>query len=211
VPQITSLRFHTNVNHAPLQQTAINSRPELFTRVSAAKAVSFQSTVRVVRTLGLGNFTEEEKQAAYYTSSELETIRSKMKNELASVVAGSTPGDFELRGLEAFFPEASAKKQIRRALAWDEVLEEQNRQWDEQIYNAEYIAGVYRAATEDALIEARCHALTYLLADMNEDDDSISPVPKPSHDRRASSGVSLLSAPNMSSICEQCPSTCPAA
>jgi hypothetical protein len=153
----------------PLQRTT-NASPELV-RMSASKTVSFRSTVQCVWTISLDNYTEEEKQNAFYSSSEQETIRDRMRSDLALVLAGTPPRDFEIRGMEAFFPKASATRQIRRALAWDEVMMEQKRQWEERVYDADIIADVYRIATQDSLVEARCHAVNKDVLCMDEEDD----------------------------------------
>ena len=135
--------------------------------------VSFEPMVRVAWTLSLNNYTNEEKRATFYSNVEQESLRTKLKKELALALAGNPPMGFELRGLEPFHPEASARRQIRRALAMDEVMLEQKQQWDEHVYDADTIAHVYKAATQDSIAEAQCRALSYLVSDVGEEGNSL--------------------------------------
>ena len=156
---------------SPLQRTT-NAYPELV-KMRPSKGVRFEPMVRVAWTLSLQNYTREEKRAVFYTNLEQESIRSNVKNELTSALAGKPPLDFELRGLEPFHPEASARRQIRRALALDVVLLEQKQQWDEHVYDAETIAHVYKTATQDSIADAQYHALSYLVSGVGDERNTL--------------------------------------
>jgi len=154
----------------PLQRSSGSSEP---VRMLASKTVTFRPTVRVAWTIGLQDYSEEEKQASFYSSSEHAEIVQRTRSEVKLIVAGglpTTPNDFEIHGLQGFFPPAAARKHIRRALAWDEVLLEQSRQYKDGIHDADVIADLYRIATHDSIVEARDYALSSHAVD--EDDDT---------------------------------------
>ena len=152
---------------------AINAHSSEIVKMVCSKSVSFDPKVRVTRTLSYRDYTIQEKRATFYSNLEQESIRIKLKHELVSALGGNPPTDFELRGLEPFHPEASALRQIRRALAFDEVMLEQQQQWEEHIYDANTIAHVYKLATQDSVAEAQCRALSYLVLDMGEESTTL--------------------------------------
>lgn len=196
----------------PLQQTAnYESCSDLVTRMSASKSVSFRSTVQAVWTLNLASYTKEEKERAFYSAAELQMVRSETRKSVTSFLSGHPPADFELRGIESFFPEASAKKVLRRNLAWDMVFQEQDRQWDEQVYDDDRIAEVYTSVTQSAAAEACNNALAYSLPGPGEEEDICAPQPTSLHNHRTEAGVNLLTASRMGPGLDRFQSVCPAA
>ena len=125
------------------------------------KKVSFHNDVSVRLTPGLDSFAEDEIAAAWYSRAELQDIRSGVRNEVKMLTSevGATASEIEPRGLESFLPEGLARKQLRREVARDAVLDEQEYQWRRASDDPELLADIYFERTRDSATAARWQGL----------------------------------------------------
>lgn len=124
-----------------------------------SKHVSFHTLVRVQWTLGRHNYTSHEFKASFFSSRDLDSIRRSIRKDLVKVVTGAPPANFELQGLECYFPQESATKRFRRILAWDEVFSEQSRQYKSKSQDSYHLSKGYSAVSREALKDAHERAI----------------------------------------------------
>lgn len=114
-------------------------------------------------TLALEDFTQDEKNAVWYTPTEIKEIRSKVRHDITLLATGrlmkNHSSNFELRGLESFLPEGLAVKQLRRRIARDAVLDTQEHQWKKKCNDPELLADIYFDRTRESVATAHVQGL----------------------------------------------------
>jgi hypothetical protein len=119
----------------------------------AKKVVTFQQSVKAKKTLHINNYTEEEIQACWFDDDESKQMKEEFRLAANLAMNGLLPQESS-RGLELYTKEAQSRRQ-HKATAREEVLDEQELQWDEGAYDPEYIAQIYEAASASSRARAR--------------------------------------------------------
>ena len=125
------------------------------------KKVHFRQTCTMRRTLSRKDMTTKEIRKAWLSWEEYH--RMQIRDEILAdrVDAGRCKPGTCIRGLESKIEESSMKKLKLRMVGFDDVLLEQERQWDEAgddpsfQYDFESIAAEYKMISEKALIIAQ--------------------------------------------------------
>jgi hypothetical protein len=105
------------------------------------------------------NVSREEHNAQWFSSAEYDHIRNRERKLVrrAASMATSMGDDFNVFnkevGLESY--EERCERRLRMDAAKRCLLEEQERQWDEEEHNPELLAELYSASTRDAVQAAR--------------------------------------------------------
>jgi hypothetical protein len=130
-------------------------------RKSSRKKVHFKQTCTMRRTLSRKDMTPKEIRRAWLCSEEYH--RMQLRDEILAdrVDAGRCKHGTCIRGLESKIEESAVKKLNLRMIGFEEVLVEQERQWDEAgnsinfYYDFASFAYVYGSVSEEALIAAQ--------------------------------------------------------
>ena len=130
-------------------------------RKSSRKKVHFKQTCTMRRTLSRKDMTPKEIRRAWLCSEEYH--RMQLRDEILAdrVDAGRSKHGTCIRGLESKIEESAVKKLNLRMIGFEEVLVEQERQWDEAgnsinfYYDFASFAYVYGSVSEEALIAAQ--------------------------------------------------------
>jgi hypothetical protein len=121
--------------------------PLLVSSVATPKpSISFNPNVHVKLTIHIDDYSEEEIAASWYCEDELKTIKSELtKTVLLMANACIMPNSERLcsRGIECFTSEGRAIKKQRKEEARVAVFDEQDYQFDNDIFDPEVIADDY--------------------------------------------------------------------
>lgn len=128
---------------------------------SSRKNVQFKQTCTMRRTLSRKDMTPKEIRRAWLSSEEYH--RMQIRDEILAdrVDAGRCKHGTCIRGLESKIEESAMKKLNLRMTGFEEVLIEQERQWDEAgdsanfYYDFSSFAYVYGPVAEEALMAAQ--------------------------------------------------------
>ena len=126
------------------------------------KSVSFHSIVRASKVLHINNYTDEEIEATWYSDSDYAMMKADNRYTAQLFVSGMVQGDDDQycrRGLESYTPDGSRRRKSNRAAATAAVLDEQDEQFDEGVFEPEYIAQVYKFESEHCQVLANTIAL----------------------------------------------------
>ena len=126
------------------------------------KRVHFSSKKRVKKIPHLNDMPEQIIKDCWFTSQCLEEITA---SQLSLTYMMKTDGQIideekeSTRGLESSTPEGACGKYQRNQSAYDAVMEEQERQWSENIENSGMIARLYQMSSKEstriAILNAR--------------------------------------------------------
>ncbi len=116
------------------------------------QSVSFLPSVLVYQTLHINDFTNEEIENTWYDADEMADIVNKCVNMIAS--RDSMSSDDCFRGLEVRTPEAQKKRTTHRFCAIDDVLGEQDSQWQNEENDIQKIRQCYMAYSKVSEAEA---------------------------------------------------------
>jgi hypothetical protein len=107
------------------------------------RSISFNPIILTTLIIHRYEYSEEEIAACWYCQYELRRIKSDLRTTLMLMANGSIMRDSEQlcsRGLESFTPEGRAIKKQRREEARIAVLEQQDYQFENDIFDPEVIA-----------------------------------------------------------------------
>jgi hypothetical protein len=124
--------------------------------------VAFTSMVRVMGVLHLDDFSDEEVQACYCDDTEFMSMKTDVKVTAKLVEMGDLPNDtsnYCRRGTEYRTGEGARRRLFNKKGGRDVVFDEQDAQWDCDIFDQDAIASLYVAATRHCQIEAHRLAL----------------------------------------------------
>eukprot|EP00980_Cylindrotheca_fusiformis_P004963 scaffold1054_cov124-Cylindrotheca_fusiformis.AAC.3 len=121
-----------NVKHVPYAEPKI------------AKSVSFATSVTVVPIVSLGDYSRNEIESSWYTAEEMEQITRRLLKILchAESTKSKNAKRYCMRGLEGHTTLGSTSKGRSREAMWASVLDEQKRQQENGIVDAESLAKV---------------------------------------------------------------------
>ena len=122
----------------------------------ARRTVTFSPEVRVKRTTHLNNYSREEIKACWYRKKELKKIKDEMYETIDLVQQGQylDPERYCTRGIEFFTPEGASLRMKNKVLAWSAVFHEQEAQDEDDVYDEELIAMLYREETHRCQVAA---------------------------------------------------------
>jgi hypothetical protein len=102
----------------------------------ATRAISFSPDVRVKKTLHLNNYSNDEIDACWYNEAETKAIREQARRTVEQMQAEADLDGpkYCTRGLEILTAEGRRQRMENRFQAWDAVLNEQERQVEEGIW-----------------------------------------------------------------------------
>jgi hypothetical protein len=136
----------------------------------AKKAVAFETTTKLYRTIHVSDYTADELNASWYNASDYAKIRSNVQSVLSKMdlrVEKSFERQFNshsnrkyaalMRGLESLTASGAISKKLRRQEAIGGVLREQRRQLEEhgQLVDGLGLANVYSEYTRISMRLAR--------------------------------------------------------
>lgn len=123
------------------------------TMIASKRSITFNSTVRVVEIMSIYDYTPREIDAAWYSDEDMKRITDKC----FKIIKGMSPeGDsstkrgyrYCTRGLEGFSTFGRISKKRNKRAATVAVLEEQERQWNEnEELDCQAISNAYRRIT----------------------------------------------------------------
>jgi hypothetical protein len=133
------------------------------------RKVSFNERMKVRRHVHINDFSDDEKEASWWTSDEVNHIKANIRSTIKLLEAGIFSEDhhldegLSLRGLEAVTPEGAVLKRCNKEQAWDNVLDEQDFQLQQgEAYNEHRIYNAYKD------ISRRCHEAARLMAQRDQ-------------------------------------------
>jgi hypothetical protein len=124
------------------------------------RTVAFSEAVTIRTTLHVNNYTDDEIDACWYDDYENEMMRKEMRSVLILLQNCMLEQDTEQycrRGLECHTREVALQRLKNKTAVLEAVFEEQEFQWDEGIWEPEYIAHAYKAACPT--YQANAHAI----------------------------------------------------
>jgi hypothetical protein len=125
----------------------------------ARRSVSFGPQVAVYFTLHLNDFSDREVKATWYKRDDIATIKAEC-TATVTMILKAQPLRTDLycaRGLEFRTPRGLQRRQANKRNAIDVVLDEQDRQIDQNIHDAKKLATVYHQ------VSVRCHEAAHQL------------------------------------------------
>ena len=130
----------------------------------ARRIVSFAPQVEISTVERLCDLPEAEIAATWYNRDEYYAIKKSLTCTVRKIYKGlPLETDEESRGLEYRAPAGAQRRQKNKLHSIDAVLDEQERQWEENRRNPAYIAEIYIQAT------AHCLMAAYLAAKSDSD------------------------------------------
>ena len=142
--------------NSPINEQQGNCLPVNPLATKSKKSVSFNSSVRVKKTIHINNYTEQEIANTWWSREEEQQIR-----EVASIVADMMSAGKQIdenkisrRGLEGRTMEAQERRLDQRIAVWDAVLDAQAENFEAGIVDDEMIAMVSRAQSYKCQIAA---------------------------------------------------------
>jgi hypothetical protein len=124
--------------------------------------VVFTEMVTVTHVLHLEDFTDEEFKASFYDITELESIKTELNLTAELVEVGDLHNDISeycRRGTEYRTGQGARRRISNKHVGRDAVLDEQDVQWEDGVFDPDAIAGIYAAATWRCQIEVHRLAL----------------------------------------------------
>lgn len=129
---------------------------------SRKKTIKFAERVKVRMTTHVNDYTDDELKACWYNGDEFKAIRADVRFAAGLVSSGMMNQDTPYhcrRGVECKTRENTARRQQERLNALYAVFDEQDLQTDSCVYDPEYIAHAYKAASAASKTHARAVAL----------------------------------------------------
>jgi hypothetical protein len=97
-------------------------------------------------TLHINCYSTSEITNCWHSTNECDVIQSTAKL-IANCTEEKQGEDYCRRGLECFTRDGAIHKLQHKNEAWDAVFDEQDLQWEDEVYEPECIAEVCRSAT----------------------------------------------------------------
>jgi hypothetical protein len=109
----------------------------------------------------LQDLSEEEKETVWYTESDTKIVLAMAKVTVKMMMKGEPCDDVDYcsRGLEGKTPTGSKRRQKNKLRVRKALLEEQEIQREEGVYDPEYLAQVSIKYSKDVLVDAQNVAL----------------------------------------------------
>jgi hypothetical protein len=107
--------------------------------------------------------TDEEKEAVWYTENDSKIILGMAKVTVRMMMKGECPTDdvdYCSRGLEGKTPAGARRRQENKFRCRSALLQEQEMQREEGVFDPDYLAQVSREHSKDVCIQARHAALS---------------------------------------------------
>jgi hypothetical protein len=120
--------------------------PLLVSSAAPKPSISFNPNVLVRLTIHIDEYSDEEITASWFCQDELKMIKSELRTTLLLMANGSTMANSERlcsRGLACFTSEGKESKKHRKEEARIAVFDEQDYQFDNDIFDPEEIANAY--------------------------------------------------------------------
>jgi uncharacterized Rmd1/YagE family protein len=161
MPPLSSTHdHHARAIHFETEQSysvcaPLTKRPPIYPK--AKNVVTFQQSVKAKKTLHINNYTEKEIQSCWFDDDESKQMKQEFRFAANLAMDGLLPQESS-RGLELYTKGAQSRRQ-NKANAREEVLDEQEFQWEEGAYDPEYIAQIYEAASASSRARARATGL----------------------------------------------------
>ena len=142
--------------NVPLEdaKTETKSEPE-------RRKVHWYTKVQKKRHVRIVDMSPEERAAVWYTEADSKLILAMAKVTVKMIMKDEYCDDIDYckRGLEGKTPSGSKRRQKNKLKVRKAVLEEQDIQRDEGIFNPEYLAEVSRSISKPIILEAHKKAL----------------------------------------------------
>eukprot|EP00339_Tiarina_fusa_P015516 CAMPEP_0117003402 /NCGR_PEP_ID=MMETSP0472-20121206/4729_1 /TAXON_ID=693140 ORGANISM="Tiarina fusus, Strain LIS" /NCGR_SAMPLE_ID=MMETSP0472 /ASSEMBLY_ACC=CAM_ASM_000603 /LENGTH=208 /DNA_ID=CAMNT_0004704029 /DNA_START=87 /DNA_END=713 /DNA_ORIENTATION=+ len=125
--------------------------------VASTRRVGFTPLVRVIKVLHLNDFGGDEIDACYYKKSDFERIKADLKLTVRLMQLGKLEEDsldYCRRGTEYRSPEGARRRARNKEAARDALLDEQDLQWDNFVFDPDVLASVYHEASRECGLEA---------------------------------------------------------
>lgn len=157
--------FNTGLNAATIPsippENMLSSSPKaqrLSPSTTKRRSVTFHETVKVFAHIHIRDMPQNIISRTWYSPNDLLSIKQEVCQ-----VANNTSADDSFaacpRGLEFRTITGAIRRRRNKERAWDAVMNEQDRQWDQNIIDEEAIAEVYRACSSRTAMEAHEAAL----------------------------------------------------
>jgi hypothetical protein len=127
------------------------------------KTISFNKDVVVHYHIHVNDMTEQGIRRTWYNSQEIARRKAECVQTVERMIAGKCREEdtmFCSRGLEYRTPAGSCLRRKHKFAAWDAVQAEQTRQWQEGVFDAESLAKVYIASTDQRARVAHLMAIS---------------------------------------------------
>ena len=137
------------------------------TSSSAKKSVTFHGAVRVYPHIHINDFTPFEWSQSWYNDEEITDIKSECTLTVNLVKSGhlsmndddNDSSSLCFRGLEFRTPEGAQRRRENKYMGWDRVLEEQDAQYTNGVFDADVIAQKYNEVSFHCQAKAHAQAL----------------------------------------------------
>ena len=169
---LSSLSTNTTTNS--------NTKPS-----TSKKKLTFHHKVEKKRHHRLQDLSEEERENVWYTEGDTKIILAIAKVTVKMMMKGEPCDDMDYcsRGLEGKTPDGSKKRQKNKLRVRKALLEEQEIQREEGVYDPEYLAQVCRKYSREVVTAAHSQALRderdiqeYLCTPSPGHEDDSSPI-----------------------------------
>lgn len=141
--------------------TLSKGRPQIVGR--PARLVSFSKIVKTREIERRIDLSADEIAAIWYNGNDFHAMKQTYYPTIKKMARGlPLDDDEEPRGLEIKTPHGNKQRQLNKFLAIDVVLEEQNKQWDDNRFDFEYLGQIYRQSS------AHCQMAAYLVGKADE-------------------------------------------
>jgi hypothetical protein len=123
------------------------------------RTISFGKSVMVRQTLHINSYSDDEIQACWFGDDDLQAIKKDVRYDISMLTDGLDNEKYCRRGLEMHFRKGGRRRQQNKSAAIKAVLDEQELQWENDVYDPEYLATVYQAISSYCQTTARAIAL----------------------------------------------------
>ena len=118
------------------------------------KKVTFNPVVRGVAILSIYDYTDSERNAAWYNQDEMDRITQRAIKIITIMESADETQKYCMRGLEGHTRSGTISRKHSRSEAREAVFREQDRQFNEGCINDQAIANAYIQATSKSQIWA---------------------------------------------------------
>jgi hypothetical protein len=121
-------------------------------KTSCKLSISFNGYITVVECLHRKDYSKKECKATWYSPKEMEKNQESYRKAIRYMASGKiNTKEICTRGLEQRTPIGAKTRQRNKSVGWNAVEQEQLYQWENGFADAEPVADVYIAATQDCV------------------------------------------------------------
>jgi hypothetical protein len=121
-------------------------------KTSSKLSVSFNGSITVVECLHRNDYSKKESKATWYSPKEMEKNQESYRKAIRQMASGkNNTKEMCTRGLEQRTAIGAKKRHRNKNIGWNAVEQEQIHQWENGFADAEPVADVYIAATQDCV------------------------------------------------------------